>query len=172
MIGNRWRARPFLLSSRREGPRGQAGRRLTVSKPRWSSAAFHASGEPAVIGKPAGARPTEDRSCFRPAAPSFVRWPDETACPEPGRLAVPLLLDEREILSHIVESLKDRRQGNLIVPSELFLAAGIRSMDGLVNHRRSNPSTLDPQLPVIRARTGLEVLVLRFRLGDPSLPSM
>ena len=45
-----------------------------------------------------------------------MRGADETPCSEPGRLAVPLLLDEREILGHIVKSLKDRRQGNLIVP--------------------------------------------------------
>jgi hypothetical protein len=54
-------------------------------------------------------------------------------------------------MGHIVESLKDRRERNLIVSSEFFRAAGNRAMDGFVNHRRSNPSALEPQLPVIRA---------------------
>ena len=81
-------------------------------------------------------------------------WPDKAPCAEPGRFAVPLLLNEREILAHIVEGLEDRGERNLIVPSELFRAAGIRTIDGFVNHRRSNPSTLEPQLPVIRAGRG------------------
>ena len=65
-----------------------------------------------------------------------MRWPDEAPCAEPGRLAVPLLLNEREILGRIVESLEVRREGYLIVPSEFFRAAGIRAMDGFLNHRR------------------------------------
>ena len=72
-----------------------------------------------------------------------MRWPEETSGAEPGRLAVPLLLDEREILGHIVESLEDRRERNLIVPSEFFGTAGIRTMDGFVDHRRSDSSTLE-----------------------------
>jgi hypothetical protein len=84
---------------------------------------------------------------------------------EPGRVVVALLLDEGPILGHIVESLKDGRERNLIVSSEFFRAAGIRAMNGLANHRRSNPSPLEPQLPVIRAGTRFKVLVLRFGLG-------
>jgi hypothetical protein len=84
-----------------------------------------------------------------------VRGPDETPCPKLGRLAVPFLLDEREVFGHIVESLKNCREGNLIVPSEFFRTAGIRAVDGFVNHRRSNPTTLEPQLPIIRAGTRL-----------------
>ena len=75
-----------------------------------------------------------------------MRGPDETSGAEPGRLAVPLLLDKREILGHIVESLKDRREGNLIVLREFFRATGLRAMDGFVDHRRSDPSTLEEEL--------------------------
>jgi hypothetical protein len=72
-----------------------------------------------------------------------VRGPNETSGAEPCRLAVPLSLDEWKILGHIVESLNDRREGNLIVPSEFFRGSGIRAMDGFVNDRRPDPSTLE-----------------------------
>jgi hypothetical protein len=45
------------------------------------------------------------------------------------------LHEERPILGHIIESLKDRLQRNLIVPSEFFGSAGIRTVDGLFAHR-------------------------------------
>jgi len=60
-----------------------------------------------------------------------------------GRLAVPLLLHERPILGHIIESLKDRLKRNLIVPSEFLGSSGIRTMDGLVDHRRPYPPPLE-----------------------------
>jgi hypothetical protein len=75
------------------------------------------------------------------ATPSFVREPDETPGAEPCRLALPLLLDERKIMGHIVESLSNRREGNLIVRSEFFRAAGIRPMDSFVNYC---PGSVDP----------------------------
>ena len=61
--------------------------------------------------------------------------------PEPGRLVVPLLLNEREILGHVVESLQDRRERNLIVPSEFSRLRG--SGHGWL--RRSPPlESVDP----------------------------
>jgi hypothetical protein len=56
---------------------------------------------------------------------------------------VPLLLNERAILVHIVESLEDRLQRNLILPSKFFSSPRIRTMDDFVDHRRSDPSTLE-----------------------------
>jgi len=53
------------------------------------------------------------------------------------------LLDESAILGHIIKSLEDRRERNLIVLREFFGSAGIRTMDGLVDHGRSDPSTLE-----------------------------
>src|SRR5437879_7872603 len=38
-------------------------------------------------------------------------------------------------------------------------------MDGLVDHRRPDPPTLEEQLAVIRAGTRLQVLILRLSLG-------
>jgi len=55
---------------------------------------------------------------------------------------VPLLFDQRPILGHILESLENRIQGNLILAGEFFGGERIRTMDGLVDHRRSDPSTL------------------------------
>jgi hypothetical protein len=52
------------------------------------------------------------------------------------------LLDERPILGHIIESLKHRFQRNPVVASEFFGSAGIRTVDGLVDHRRSDPTTI------------------------------
>ena len=43
-------------------------------------------------------------------------------------------------------------------------------MDGLVDHRRSDPSTLKEELPVIRAGTRLEVLIMFFGLGGHAPP--
>jgi hypothetical protein len=61
---------------------------------------------------------------------------------EPGRLVVPLLLNERPILGHILESLENRLQGDLILAGEFFGGERIRTVDGLVDHRCSDPSTL------------------------------
>ena len=55
---------------------------------------------------------------------------------------VPLLLNERPIPGHILESLENRHQGDLILAGEFFRGERIRTMDGLVDHRRSDPSTL------------------------------
>ena len=46
--------------------------------------------------------------------------PIETSGAESGRLVVTLLLNERPILGHIVESLEDRLQRDLILPGEFF----------------------------------------------------
>ena len=56
---------------------------------------------------------------------------------------VTLLLNERPILSHVVESLENRLQGNLIPPGEFLRCERIGTMDGLVDYRRSDPSTLE-----------------------------
>jgi len=72
----------------------------------------------------------------------ILRGPAQAPGAKLGRLAVPLLLDERPILGHIVESLKHRFQRKLVVASEFFGSAGIRNVDGLVDHRRSDPPTL------------------------------
>jgi len=45
-------------------------------------------------------------------------------------------------LGHILESLKNRLQGDLILAGEFFGGERNRTMDGLVDHRRSDPSTL------------------------------
>ena len=74
---------------------------------------------------------------------SSLGGPVETPGVEPGRLVVPLLLNERPILGHILESLENRLQGDLILAGEFFGGERIRTMDGLVDHRRSDPSTLE-----------------------------
>ena len=74
---------------------------------------------------------------------SFLRGQVETPGMEPGRLVVPLLLNERPILGHIIESLEDRLQGDLILTGEFFGGERIRTMDGLVDHRRPDPSTFE-----------------------------
>ncbi len=74
---------------------------------------------------------------------SSLRGPVETPGAEPGRLVIPLLLNERLILGHIVECLENRLQGDLILAGEFFGGERIRTMDGLVDHRRSDPSTLE-----------------------------
>jgi len=56
---------------------------------------------------------------------------------------VTLLLNERAIRGHIVESLEDRLERDLILPSKFFGTPRIRTMDDLVDHRRSDPSTLE-----------------------------
>ncbi len=72
-----------------------------------------------------------------------MRRPQETAGSQSGRFVVPLLLNEWAILGHIVESLEDRLQRNLILPSKFFGSPRIRTIDDLVDHRRSNSSTLE-----------------------------
>ena len=69
--------------------------------------------------------------------------PEETSGAEPGRLVVALLLNERPILGHIVESLENRLERDLILPGEFFGSERIRTMDGFVDHRRSDSSTLE-----------------------------
>jgi hypothetical protein len=56
---------------------------------------------------------------------------------------VPLLLNERAILGHIVESLEDSLQRDLILRSKFFGSARIRTIDDLVDDRRSDSSTLE-----------------------------
>jgi len=73
---------------------------------------------------------------------SSLRRPVETPGAESGRVVVPLLLNERPIPGHILESLEDRLQGDLILPGEFCGGERIRTMDGLVDHRRPDPSTL------------------------------
>jgi len=90
-----------------------------------------------------------DRGCDPPIGQvvtrviSFRRWSDETPGAEPRRLVVTLSLDQRPILGNIVESLEYRLQGDLIFPGDFFGRERIRTMDGLVDHRRSDPSTLE-----------------------------
>ena len=62
---------------------------------------------------------------------------------ESGRLVVPLFLNERPILVDILDSLENRLQGDLILAGEFFGGERIRTVDGLVDHRRSDPSTLE-----------------------------
>ena len=61
---------------------------------------------------------------------------------EPGRLVVPLLLDQRPISGHVIEGLQDCLQRNLIAPRKFFGSAGIRTVDDLVDSRRADPPTL------------------------------
>ena len=63
------------------------------------------------------------RSCSRRVGASSLRRPVEAAGGQPRRLAVPLLLDESPILGHIIKSLEDRRERNLIVLREFFGSA-------------------------------------------------
>jgi hypothetical protein len=79
---------------------------------------------------------------------------------------VTLLLNERAIRGHIVESLEDRLERDLILLSEFFGTPRIRTMDDLVDHRRADSSILEEELTVIRAGTRLEVLILFFGLGE------
>jgi hypothetical protein len=53
------------------------------------------------------------------------------------------LLDERPIPGHIIESLEDRLKRDLIVPSEFLGGAGVRTVDGLVDHCRPDSPTLE-----------------------------
>jgi len=53
------------------------------------------------------------------------------------------LLDERPIPGNIIESLEDHLQRDFIVLSEFFGSAGIRAVDDLVDHRCSDPPTLE-----------------------------
>jgi len=53
------------------------------------------------------------------------------------------LFDQRPILGHIIESLKDCLQRNLIVPGEFSGNARIRTVNGLVDHRCSDPPILE-----------------------------
>jgi len=79
------------------------------------------------------------RSGSRRHGISSLRGPVETPGAEPGRLVVPLLLNERPILGHILESLEsleNRIQGNLILAGEFFGGERIRTMDGLVGGRK------------------------------------
>ena len=46
------------------------------------------------------------------------------------------------ILGYILKSLENRLQGDLILAGEFFGGERIRTVDGLVDHRRSDPSTL------------------------------
>jgi hypothetical protein len=93
--------------------------------------------EPAVASTDAG------YSGFRRSGISFRRRSEETSCAEPGRLVVALLLNERTILGRIVQSLEYRRQRNFILPGKFFRCERIRTMDGLVDDRRSDPSTFE-----------------------------
>jgi hypothetical protein len=53
------------------------------------------------------------------------------------------LFNERAILGDIVESLENRLQRYLILPSKFFGSPRIRTIDHLIDHRRSDPSTLE-----------------------------
>jgi hypothetical protein len=53
------------------------------------------------------------------------------------------LLDESAILGHVIKRLEDCRERNLIVLRKFFGRAGIRTMHGLVDHGRSDASTLE-----------------------------
>ena len=62
---------------------------------------------------------------------------------EAGRFFVPLSLNQRPILGHIVESFENRLQGNLILLGEFFRRERIRTVDGLIDHRRPDSSALE-----------------------------
>jgi hypothetical protein len=72
-----------------------------------------------------------------------LRGPDEPPRAEPGPLVVALLLDQSPILGHIIKRLENRLERNLILPGEFFGRERIRTMNGLVNDRRSDPPTLE-----------------------------
>jgi hypothetical protein len=81
---------------------------------------------------------------------------------------VSLMLDECEILGHIVERLENRLQWDLIFTGEFFGRERIRAVDCLVDNRCPNSSTLEEQRPVIRSGTWLEMLIVGFSLGRHS----
>ncbi len=58
---------------------------------------------------------------------------------EPGRLVVPLLLNERPILGHILESLENRLQGDLILAGEFFGSVRGEIRCQLIILARGNP---------------------------------
>ena len=81
--------------------------------------------------------PRSQRHWFIPARA------EETARRQAGCFVVTLFLNERAIRGHIVESLEDRLQRDLILPSKFFGSPRIRTMDDLVDDRRSDSSTLE-----------------------------
>jgi hypothetical protein len=65
----------------------------------------------------------------------------------------------------MVESLEVRRERNLIVVREFFGSAGIRTMEGMVNDRRPDPSPLEERLAVTGTGARIEVLIVCFGLA-------
>ena len=76
----------------------------------------------------------ESHSCLGPSRPRArslaASW--SRSCSMSGRIP-----------GHILESLENRLQGDLILAGEFFGGERIRTMDGLVDHRHSDPSTLE-----------------------------
>ena len=69
---------------------------------------------------------------------------------ESGRLVVPLLLNERPILGHILESLENRLLRDLDVAGEFFGGERIRTIDSLGRPpvaRGRRPSGIDEDHP-------------------------
>jgi hypothetical protein len=52
-------------------------------------------------------------------------------------------------LGNILEGFENRLKRYLILPGEFFWREWIRTMNGLVNHRPSDPSTLEEELAII-----------------------
>jgi len=74
-------------------------------------------------------------------------------------LALSLLLNQREVVGHVIKGLMDGFERDLELLGELLRGTGIGTMNCFVNDCRANSPSLEEQLAIVGAGTGFEVLV-------------
>jgi hypothetical protein len=74
-------------------------------------------------------------------------------------LALSLLLNQREVVGHVIKGLMDGLERDLELLGELLRSTGIGTMNCFVNDCRANSPPLEEQLAIVGVRTGFQVLV-------------
>ena len=92
--------------------------------------------------EPGGERPGVDRSCSRQEVTSCRGGTVKPSGAKIGRLAAPLLLDQRLVPGHIIKGVQHEVQRNCKVASEFFRIPRVQTVDSLGDHCCSNPPAL------------------------------